>query len=73
MNDVVKCPHIPSPQNGHVDFAEDDVAPFDLGTVATYSCESGFALMGNEERTCAVNGDDPVGVWSLTEPSCVGE
>ncbi len=67
------CPHIPSPLNGCIDFAEDYVAPFDLGTVATYSCESGFALMGSEMRTCVTNGDDRVGVWSLTETVCVGE
>ncbi len=67
------CPYIPSPLNGCINFVEDDVYPFNLGTVATYSCDSGFALTGSEMRTCEVNGGNRIGVWSSTEPSCVGE
>ena len=35
------------------------------GTVATYSCEHGLALMGSTTRTCQITGN-----WNETLPSC---
>ena len=45
-----------------------DVTPdYDLGTEATYTCEAGFYLEGNQVRTCIENdGMDASG----QEPSC---
>ena len=44
---------------------------FDLGTVATYECEEGFVLVGNENRTCT-EGDSTsvIGEWSGGMPTC---
>ena len=46
-----------------------------LGTVATYSCDSGFVLdlsVGSEMRTCIDDGDnDAEGVFDMQEPACV--
>ena len=37
-----------------------------LGSVAQYSCESGYALVGGDNRTCEANG-----MWSGEEPLCI--
>ena len=39
-----------------------------LGTVAEYSCDSGYLLSGNRTRTCL----DP-GIWSGNAPTCERE
>ena len=36
-----------------------------LGAVATYTCDGGYALTGDEERTCQASG-----VWSGAPPTC---
>ena len=38
-----------------------------VGSSATYTCDEGFVLDGNETRICQSNG-----MWSLTEPTCRG-
>ncbi len=50
-----------------------DVTPdYDLGTEATYTCEAGFNLDGNEVRVCMDDdGMDAIGVWNGQEPNCV--
>ena len=35
-----------------------------FGSVASYTCESDYILVGDEERTCSLNG------WSGTQPEC---
>ena len=35
------------------------------GTVATYSCEDGYELVGEETRICLVDG-----TWTGAEPEC---
>ena len=55
-------------------YAVDTVPDYDLGTTATHSCMAGFALVGDQVRTCMAVNDptDTVGVWSGTEPFCEG-
>ena len=53
-------------------FASDTSAPYDFGTTATYSCNSGYSLVGDEVRTCGGDGSSTMGVWDLNEPSCEG-
>ncbi len=50
-------------------YTDDKEAPFDVGTTATYSCIEGFYLDG-AVRTC--EGTEREGVWSESEPQCVG-
>ena len=56
--------------NGGIVYASDTSAPYDLGTTATYSCNSGYSLVGDEVRTCGGDGSSTMGVWDLSEPSC---
>ena len=68
------CPDITDPANGQIVFASDNVAPFDLATTATYSCVSGYGLMGGDTvRTCMENGGSVIGMWSGMAPSCGGK
>ncbi|XP_003387839.1 PREDICTED: sushi, von Willebrand factor type A, EGF and pentraxin domain-containing protein 1-like isoform X2 [Amphimedon queenslandica] len=54
------CQNLPKPQNGNV-----EVTSTRIGAVATYSCNDGFALVGNKNRVCR-----PHGQWSGVAPSC---
>lgn len=41
------------------------------GTVAQYSCDTGYRLSGTDTRVCENNGT--VGLWSLEDPLCIGK
>ena len=56
--------------NGGVVYASDTSAPYDFGTTATFSCNSEYALIGDEVRTCGGDGSSTMGVWDLDFPSC---
>ena len=55
--------------NGEVLYSRDPSTSdsFMSGTVATYSCTDGYELVGEEKRTCLVDG-----TWTGAEPYCVG-
>ena len=61
-------------ENGTISYSVDNVGPeYDLGTVATYSCNPYFKLnnyTGNETRTCVDGGDGVGGVFSGVAPTC---
>ena len=61
-------------ENGTVSYSTDNVRPeYDLGTVATYSCNPYFVLnnyTGNTTRTCEDGGDGIGGVFSGGAPTC---
>ena len=40
--------------------------PRDTGSIATYSCSTGYELVGNLMRTCTASG------WSGSDPGCTG-
>uniref|UniRef100_A0A0N5BWP6 Sushi, von Willebrand factor type A, EGF and pentraxin domain-containing protein 1 n=1 Tax=Strongyloides papillosus TaxID=174720 RepID=A0A0N5BWP6_STREA len=43
-----------------------DIAPYDVGSIARYSCSTGFEKIGDEERKCKSDG-----TWSGDAPLCV--
>ena len=57
---VVDCGVLDNPANGRI-----DVSQTSFGTTATYSCNSGFVLVGKATRTCQANGK-----WSGVAPTC---
>ena len=73
-----RCPDIPNPTNGRIDFTADDLAPFDVGTTATYVCDQGYVLLnlnGGDTiriRTCVLDNSSGIGLWNGSAPSCVG-
>ena len=52
-------------------FAADTTPEFEIGTVATHTCNTTFALVGSMTRTCMDDDQaDIVGVWSGWAPTC---
>ena len=63
MYTVVDCGDLDDPMNGRVSL---DETVFE--SIATYTCDPGFVLVGNMERICQADG-----TWSGTEPTCEGQ
>ena len=57
---IVKCGGLSNPSNGQVSITNDTP-----GGTATYTCNSGYTLVGLETRTCQNNGE-----WSGSAPTC---
>ncbi len=62
----ILCMTMQSPTNGNIALESYDAKIRSI-TVATYSCNTEYTLVGNEQRTCQH------GVWLGTEPSCQGK
>ena len=60
---AISCGRLDSPTNGKVVLS--GITP---GSVATYSCNSGFQLRGNEKRKCQNNGQ-----WGGNAAVCRGK
>ena len=57
------CGSLPKPANGQVDHTNGT----SLGQTATYSCDTGYNLVGDSTRTCQATGN-----WSGRAPTCIG-
>ena len=67
------CSVLEDPNNGSVVYSVDMVAPFDLGTIATYVCTVGFGLAeANSTRMCAGDDSSVLGRWSGLASVCEG-
>ena len=60
---VVDCGSLTDPGNGSVTHT----AGTTFGQTATYSCNTGYNLVGDSTRTCQATG-----VWSGSAPTCEG-
>ena len=60
---AVNCGNLTDPANGSVNHT----AGTTLGQTATYSCNTGYNLVGNSTRTCQATGN-----WSGRAPTCQG-
>ena len=58
---IVDCGALEKPVSGSVSFSNGTV----MGSLATYSCDAGYAVQGNTTRTCLASGS-----WSATAPTC---
>ncbi len=67
---AVECPALQPIPNGAITYGPDTIAPFNVGTVATHTCNQGFILgAGSEIRTCLNSG---IMLWSGLIPVCRG-
>ena len=67
---AIECPSL-SVSNGVITYAADTMSELEVGTVATHTCNAGFALVGDMTRTCMDDDQaDIVGVWSGSAPTC---
>ena len=58
---AVDCGSLQGPQDGQV-----VLSGTIFGSTATYSCNSGFVLLGDKTRRCQANGE-----WSGLVPLCI--
>ena len=64
------CGALSNPVNGSVHYTNGQVsntAGTTFGQTATYSCNTGYNLIGDNTRTCQATG-----VWSGSAPTCQG-
>ena len=68
------CPALLELGNGNVVYSgdTDGVAPYEIGSNATFSCNAGYSLVGDKVRTC-VEGTDTGGEWSGQPSNCERE
>ena len=59
--DKVLCEYLEAPAHGSINQIDRTV-----GSTATYSCDHGFKLKGNEQRECLYDG-----TWSGDDPVCI--
>ncbi len=62
---LVECPALALIPNGAITYGPDTIADFEVDTVATYSCNLGFGLVGFETRVCLQSG-----TWSGLTSVC---
>ena len=60
---LVSCGVPDTPSNGDASYTLTTE-----GSTVVYSCDDGFVLCGNQNRTCLPNG-----VWSGSVPDCISE
>ena len=60
LNSAGLCSELSSPTNGQVTWTG-----LTSGSNATYTCDSGYNLIGDQIRTCL-----STGMWSGQEPTC---
>ena len=63
----VSCSDLPNPANGQV--SVNDINNVE-GSIASYSCDSSYNLIGNAMRTCQNVGSPTSGEWSGSDPTC---
>ena len=66
---IAVCDELDMIANGMISYNADMTAPYNVGTVATYSCNAGFELVGSAMRTCE-NAGFSGAVFSGQAPTC---
>ncbi len=61
-----QCDHLPPLSNGNISYSFNGYPLRPYGTVATHTCNQGYTLSGDENRTC--NNSE----WLGTMPTCIG-
>ncbi|XP_062437385.1 P-selectin-like isoform X3 [Rhea pennata] len=62
--EAIKCPALAVPTMGHIACSHLH-GNFSFGSTCTYSCQTGFVLMGQQSRECTATGD-----WTGQPPQC---
>ena len=71
----ITCQNVQALENGEVTMATGtNLLTLGLGSVATYSCNTGFVLLGQTARVCEDTNGGSVseGTWSESAPTCEG-
>ena len=65
------CPALPDFTNGVISYSTGGPDEFPDSTIATYSCNEGYFLEGEPDRTCRVPAGTLDGTYDGEEPYCV--
>ena len=67
---MILCLELRAPANGTIIMSTSSQL-YGVGTIATYSCDPGYDLVGETTRTCEDSSEDTVGAWSGSTPLCM--
>ncbi len=70
---AITCPALLFPNNGSIDFggaSPDENSTYAFNTVATYNCDTGFSLVGDQTRTCTGDGNSTTGAFNGLPTTC---
>ncbi len=72
---TAQCPPLPEIANGMISYSPDNTPDYNIGTVASYSCNQGYELVRNLSsrsvvRTCLDAGDGSGGTFTGQDPTC---
>ena len=71
---IIRCQPLTQPSNGGVTISSGTHGvTLGRGATATYSCDTGYGLVGQATRTCVVTNGGTTGTWSGSQPTCQGE
>ena len=75
---AITCPTLFFPNNGSIDFggaSPNENSTYAFNTVATYNCDTGFSLIGDQTRMCTGDGSRTTGAFnrmtSICERKCI--
>ncbi len=69
---AITCDGLDTVNNGSITYGPDVTAPYNFGTNATYSCNMGLFLEGDQVRTCQGDDSSVTGTWTGVTPVCAG-
>ena len=70
---VILCSPLDVPVNGQISYSTEQHSNLTIDTIATYSCDEGYALVGDNQRVCVDDDQlDTMGQWNGSAPSCEG-
>ncbi len=69
---AITCPPLSIVTNGSVSYSNmpGQNNSYDFNVMATYSCNFGFALLGNNTRNCSGDGSSTTGDYEGIAPTC---
>ena len=68
-NAAITCPALTAPPNGNTPSCTDSN---NYDSVCTFTCLSGFGIVGSATLTCEGDGSSATGVYDETPPTCEG-
>ena len=66
---AITCPALAPPTDGSVNCTNGN----NFGSVCTFTCSSGYSLVGSSTSTCGGDGSSVTGAFDQAAPTCTGK